>query len=324
MPNSHNEFLNAGGSWRWNTVSFVPAVGMNILKQSSAELSETSVLPYIRLYSDWWGEGRLKGATAQLTLTMRNVSPSLGQLTESRTYLDPWLISVGNPNLRDNWITAGKLSIAYFAPMNKNQIVFMIQLSYAHNKISTTIVKNGDKVFLQPQNIGGDFECRFDLYGSWCPFKWLELSPYIEYYISRFKTPSQKVSFYYCRLGGNVTATFDKLVLISNINSPTKQYDGDLLTRGSLQYAATVQYKLGNWSFGAKYNYSGHDNYELADLPAFRYYEYKDWKPLQHMVRLTATYTFSIGKSRRHDGKLLNESSEDTGLGKFTTPQMSK
>ena len=86
-----------------------------------------------------------------------------------------------------------------------------------------------------------------------------------------------------------------------------------------------LQYKIGNWSVGAKYNYSGHNNYTVSNLPILRYNENKDWKPLQHMARLTATYTFSVGKSRRHDGKILIESSKDnTGLGKFNTPQISK
>lgn len=324
-PYSHNEFLNVGGSWRWNTISFVPAVGVNILKQVSSDVSQTSILPYIRLYSDWWGQGKMKGASVQLTLTMRNISPALNEITESETYIDPWFISVGNPQLKNYWITSGKLSFAYFSPNNKNQIVFMVQPSYAHNKMATTIAKLNDKIYLQPQNIGGDFECRFDLYGSWYPFKWLEISPYVEYYISRFDTPYQRINFDYLRFGGNVAASFNNLQIIFNINSPTKEYDGDLLSRGSLQYAGTVQYKFGNWSVGAKYNYSGHNNYTVADLPIFRYYENKDWRPLHHMVRLTATYTFSVGKSRRHDGKILNESSKNnTGLGKFNTPQIAK
>lgn len=157
------------------------------------------------------------------------------------------------------------------------------------------------------------------------PFKWLELSPYVEYYISRLETPSQNINFDYWRIGGNITASFENLSLIFNVNSPTKVYDGDLLSRGSLQYAGTIQYKIGNWSVGAKYNYSGHNNYTVSNLPILRYNENKDWKPLQHMARLTATYTFSVGKSRRHDGKILIESSKDnTGLGKFNTPQISK
>lgn len=322
-PYSHKELLNAGGVWRWNTLSFVPTVGMTIFKQTSSDRSQTSVLPYFRLYSDWWGEGKMKGTSVQLTLTMRNLSPALNEITESETYLDPWFAAVGNPKLKDYWTTSGKLAFLYLSPNNKNQIIFMVQPSYAHNKTATTIIKTEDKVLLQPQNIGGDFECRFDLQGSWYPFKWLEISPYVEYYISRFKTPSQKVNFNYGRIGGTVATTFNNLAVIFHINSPTKKYDGDLLSRGSLQYAGKFQYKLGNWSVGSMYNYSGHNNYTVADLPVFRYYKNKDSKPLHHMVRLTATYTFSVGRSRRHDGKVLNESIEgNTDLGKFNKAEL--
>lgn len=167
----------------------------------------------------------MKGTTVQLTLTMRNISPSLNEITESETYLAPWLISAGNPKLKDYWITSGKLSFAYFSPNNKNQIVFMVQPSYANNKIATTILKEGDNIYFRPQNIGGDFEWRFDLYGSWYPFKWLELSPYVEYYISRLETPSQNINFDYWRIGGNITASFENLSLIFNVNSPTKVYE---------------------------------------------------------------------------------------------------
>ena len=60
-----------------------------MVKQTSSGISQTSVLPYIKHYSDWWGKGKMKGTTVQLTLTMRNISPSLNEITESETYLDP-------------------------------------------------------------------------------------------------------------------------------------------------------------------------------------------------------------------------------------------
>lgn len=159
------------------------------------------------------------------------------------------------------------------------------------------------------------------LYGSWFPFKWLEFSPYMEYYYSNFNTPSQKVDFDYFRIGTSLVASFKNMSIGLYVNSPTKEYDGDLLSRGSLQYACTVQYKIKNWSIGAKYNYSGHNNYTSSVLPSFRYYDGQDWKPLHNLVRLDVTYTFSVGRSRRHDNRMLNETSNDNGLGKFNIPK---
>lgn len=320
-PYSHYEFVYAGGSWRWKQGWIVPTIGVNLLQQASTSSIHTSVLPYFRLYTDWWGEGTMKGASVQLTLTSNQRNPSLGGLTESVTYLDPWTVSIGNPELRPYWMNTAKLALCYFAPDGKNMINLVATPYYAHNKIATTIVRDGGKVYFQPRNIGREFGGQVLLAGTWSPLKWLSFSPYWEYYFSNFQTPSQHVRFNYMRIGGGVTFYRNNMSLLLAINSPTKEYDGDLLIRGSLQYAAVFQYKWKDWSFGAQYNYLGHNDYTIAELPDFRYYKNKDWRPLHHLTRITATYTFSVGRARRHDSKLINESSDNTGLGKFNKPQ---
>jgi hypothetical protein len=91
-----------------------------------------------------------------------------------------------------------------------------------------------------------------------------------------------------------------------------------------MQYAATLQYKYNNWSFGAKYNFSGHNNHTYGEIADFKLSELKDWAPLHYMVRLTATYSFSIGRSRNHSQKFINDSSEDNGLNQYNTPKSPK
>ena len=180
-------------------------------------------------------------------------------------------------------------------------------------------------VNLKPCNISDYFECNTFLWGDWKPFKWLKLSPYLEHYYSKFNTPLQEVNFNYWRVGGSVTMSLlsNKLECVLAVNSPTKEYDGDLLTRGSDQYACIVRYKIGNWSVGAQYNYSGHNDYTLADLPAFRYYKNENRKPLYYKVAVNATYSFSVGRSRRHARKTMNESDTgNTGLNKFNKAEV--
>lgn len=321
-PYSHTGSLNAGGAWFNNGMSFVPTAGVKIVKQESAGVSQTSASPYLRLYCDWWGKGKADGLTVQMTLLLRNTVPSLDKLTESTTYLDPWLISIGNPHLKSSLIYSGDLVLGWFPTSSRNQLFVKLSPSYASDKIATTVVKEGENIYLKPQNIGGDFEFMLYAYGSLYPFKWLELSPYVEYYRSRFDTPAQKVKFDYWRVGGNITASVRNVEMIVAINSPTKEYDGDLLSRGSLQYAGVVQYKIGDWSVGVRCNYRGHNDYTAAELPAFRFYERQDWRPY-HLVQLTATYTFSVGRSRRHASKMINESGTDnTGLNRFNTIEM--
>lgn len=320
-PSSHAGMLTAGGSWDWGPGWITPYMGISIIRQTSLSTAYTSALPYIRLYADWWGKDKLKGTSVQLTLMASQRAASLGDLTEAVTNLDPWTISIGNPKLKPYWVNTAKLALCYFAPDGKNIINLVAVPYYAYNQIATTIVKNDDKVFLQPNHIGNVFSGQVFLYATWSPLKWLSISPYWEYYFSNFQTSSQHVRFNYMRIGGRVTTSYNNMSLILAINSPTKEYDGDLLTRGSLQYAAVFQYKWKDWSFGAQYNYSGHNDYTIAELPDFRYYKNKDWRPLHHLTRITATYTFSVGRARRHDSKLINESSDNTGLGKFNKPQ---
>ena len=104
-------------------------------------------------------------------------------------------------------------------------------------------------------------------------------------------------------------------------NSPTVEYDGDFVTRSSRQYVATFQYKWSNWSLGAAYNYSGESEYTSVELPNFVYYKRRDWSPLHHMIRMTATYSFSTGNARKHDKKMIHESSDNSGLRKFDKPK---
>lgn len=320
-PSSHDEFVYAGGSWKWGQGWIVPTIGVSLLQQAAASITHTSVLPYFRLYTDWWGEDSFKGASVQLTLVANQRNPALGDLTESKTYLDPWTVSIGNPALEEYWVNNAKLALCYFAPDGKNMVNLVMRPQYAYNRIAKTIVLGESQVYFQPKNIGGEFACQFLLQGTWSPLKWLSFSPYWEYYISHFQTPSQQVRFNYMRIGSGVTFSQNNMSLLLAINSPTKEYDGDLLVRGSLQYAAIFQYKWKNWSWGAMYNYSGYNEYTIAELPEFKYYKNKDWRPLHHLTRITATYNFSVGRARRHDNKLINESSNNTGLREFDKPQ---
>ena len=323
-PHSHHELASAGSSWRWRYGYVVPTIGVNLFQNVSKGIAHTSVLPYFRFYSDWWGTGQFKGTSVQLTLTSNQHSPSLGELTESKSLLDPWTVAIGNSDLNAYWVNTGNLALCYFAPNGKNSVNFQVTPSYAQNKIATTVRQSGGVVYFQPQHIGSELGCTLQFYSNWSPLSWLSLSSYWEYYFLRYHTPSQYVRFNYMRVGGCVTMSYNGMSMVLAINSPTKVYDGDLLTRGSLQYAGTLQYKWKDWSFGAKYNYTGYNDYTIAELPDFKYYKNRNWRPLHHLTCVTVTYTFSVGRARKHDNKIINESSDNTGLKKFDKPKMAQ
>lgn len=323
-PLSNEGMFNAGMMWSKagsSIISVVPNVGVQLLGQRDATASSTDLLPYARIYADWWPSGRIKGFTVQLTLSMDNVAPPLSLLTAASSYIDYSFISKGNPDLSIYTQYKGKLSICYFAPDSKNMVAFILNSHYSHRPIASVITKDGANPVLLPVNLRYSFKNSTYLYGTWYPVGWLELSPYTELYTFKHNTPSQRIRDVYFRYGGSVAATYRNCTFLLAANSPTKEYDGDLCEYGSPQFAATFQYKYRSWSIGAEWNFFGKDNYTKSDSPLFRYKVTKDWQPHHNLIRITASYSFSIGKARRHSNKYINESIDGDDLNKYNKPK---
>lgn len=177
-----------------------------------------------------------------------------------------------------------------------------------------------------PKNINYELNNYLMTYASWYPFSWLELAPYVELISYKNSTPNHKTNMCYMRYGGGITFHHRDWELSFAANSPTKRYDGDLYIYGSPQYAVITQYKYRNWSFGARYNYSGHNDMKRSNSPAFKYQIIEDNKQARETVCLTATYSFSVGRSRQHSNPILYElyeSSNDNGLNQYNSPQNS-
>lgn len=131
-PYSHDEFASASISWLKNGMTLYPAIGLNIMKQADNINSYTSVLPYMRLYTDWWAKGSLKGLSLQLTMSKVNKAPSLSLLTGSPTYIDYNFYSTGNPNLKNyvctrlnlpRYISRKRTKIRYALWSDRNMLI---------------------------------------------------------------------------------------------------------------------------------------------------------------------------------------------------------
>ncbi len=320
-PYSHDEFFNAGISWNKNNFTFNPTVGLTVLKQVDAANSYTSVLPYFRLYSGWWAQGKLKGLILQLTLAKFDQAPTLSTLTNTPSYIDFHFYSQGNPELRNYSKYSANFTASYYIPDSRNQVSFKARVNYSDNPIASTIDNSGEVPVLMPKNINYELNNFLMMYASWYPFSWLELVPYVELNAFKNSTPTHKTNICYMRYGGGITFHYKDWELSLAANSPTKRFDGDLYLYGSPQYAVIAQYKYRNWSFGAKYNYSGHNDMTRSNSPAFKYQIVEDSKQWRETVCLTATYSFSIGRSRQHSNPILYESSNDNGLNQYNSPQ---
>ncbi|MGM9846888.1 MAG: hypothetical protein ACI31F_02945 [Muribaculaceae bacterium] len=324
-PKSHNMHTYMSLCWFLdNSITIYPTVGVTYNSTDNATMTKSDVFPYFRFYADWWGKNKLKGTSIQLTAGIIQQSPSLGALANGYSYIDKNFVSIGNSELKNYWTMHGKLAFLYFVPNSTNNIQLVFVPEYSHNNPVSCIFEENDVFYLKPTAIKDFFKFDTFLRGVYAPAKWISIEPYIEHNYTRYNTPAENVSFSYWRFGGSIVLRHKSFTSVLSANSPTKIWDGDVLERGSTQLGAEVQYKFKSWSFGAKYNYSGHNNFKLASLEKFRYYNDIEYSDLHTLFRLSASYSFSVGKARRHDTKKLNNQDIDTGLGKYNQPEIPK
>lgn len=315
-PYSHNEFIAASMSWIRNGMTLAPSLGLNVLSQSDGQLTKNSVSPYFRVYWDWWAKGALKGFSVQLTLSSRHRPPALSLLTDSYNFKDYHYVAIGNPNLKNYWDHTAKLALVYFRPDSRDFITLVSTTEYIDNAIASRLEAKDGEAFIKPVNLDHAFKQAFLLNITWYPVEWLEISPYAELYIDNY-TASSKVRSAYFRYGASIAATLGNFTFSLHANSPTKEYDGDIITRGGMQLASILQYKYRNWSFAARYNHVGTNNRTIGKVGDFSIRENKDWKPLHEMFSFVATYSFRIGKSRTHRQVSSSEADADNGLNQY-------
>lgn len=315
---STSNFLYLGMNKRLNRFRIHPTVGVNYVKTKTEERNTHNTIPYLRLYTDWWGEGKLEGFSVQMTTLVNTVSPTSAQLTQSPTYQERNLVSIGNPLLKPYWQGGITLYLLYFGK-NDNYFNFSYAPSIAHHPFATTLYIQDGMAISQPQQISNVVKHNLSVTGSWHPFSWLEIAPYIEYYHTSYNTLVQHICLPYWRFGGGITFPMKHWEIGLYANSPTKEAEGDLIEHGSAQYAAKMQYKYRNWSFGLEYHYSGHNEYTIGTSKDFNYKKLMDWKPLHNLIQITASYSLSRGKQHEHEGKTLYNESDDYGFTKGNT-----
>ncbi|MBD5330453.1 MAG: outer membrane beta-barrel protein [Bacteroides sp.] len=307
------------GSWIKSTkyCTIYPQAGVNVSDQITPTASSTSAAPYGRLYFDIWPGGSLKGTSLQLTLTGSRTNPTLGQLADGRTYIDRQFIATGNPDLNPAWKFLGNLSLCYFAPSGGDKLIVRYVPTYIHHPIVSVITPGADLTVMAPGNLAHSISHRFDFDATWRLVKWLELSPYLEVYNWSYSTPSKTVSDTYLRVGGTVAMMLNQWSVELAANSPTKDYDGDLISRGSAQFYVGAKYNIANWTLGASWHYFGHKDLKEGNARQFSYSQTTHMPKYQRMLSFMASYSFSVGRSRRHQNRQITTNEFDNGLNRY-------
>ena len=320
-PENHNLFLYSGIYWNVKTVNLYPSVGMQYIHQTSAARNRNYTAPYVRFYADWWPQKKLKGFTVQLTMQLQVENPSLSELTSSVTAKTYNFYTMGNPNLKQSLYYNGKLAVAYFKPQSQDYISLQYIPSYYNSTYVSVLSVEGNQAVLRPERTGSLFNNLWQLFARKQIGKWFSLNPYVTYNYKRYDTPSEAVRLSYLRYGGALIYNTPKMSIMASANSPVKDRRGDLTVKSSAQYSFSFIYKYKAWSVGMRWNYAGKGEITKGSIPGFQYREESTWKPMRNMFSLTATWSFSHGRSRQHPSKSLNNSYSDNGLTKFNEPK---
>lgn len=228
---------------------------------------------------------------------------------------------MGNPNLKQSLYYNGKLAVAYFKPQSQDYISLQYIPSYYNSTYVSVLSVEGNQAVLRPERTGSLFNNLWQLFARKQIGKWFSLNPYVTYNYKRYDTPSEAVRLSYLRYGGALIYNTPKMSIMASANSPVKDRRGDLTVKSSAQYSFSFIYKYKAWSVGMRWNYAGKGEITKGSIPGFQYREESTWKPMRNMFSLTATWSFSHGRSRQHPSKSLNNSYSDNGLTKFNEPK---
>lgn len=324
VPVTNNVSFYNSLSWKVRNVRLTPSVGLYMNDYSQGRERSTDVFPRMMLYTDWWGKGRLKGCSVQLTLRMDMKSPGSGSLTPSATNIDGRFVSVGNPDLKSYMQGSVKLALLYNAPDRRKSIRLVSTLMYANRPNANVLYGDDGVMYSQLRKIDSRVASYTGLYATYKPVRWLELSPYASLEYFGYTTPGNKVRYKYVRYGGSVVFAWDKARIGLYANAPVKERAGDVFTRNSVQLAAVSQVNVRNCTIGLEWHFSGRNDYEHGASGEFFYHQRKDWNRLNNLVQLCFTWSFSKGKLRRQPSRTINDGSDDDGLVDANTPKMSK
>lgn len=313
-PQSNKEFLYSSLAWKVRKVNCSLTVGLSLNQKRVNGQDDSYALPFFNTSASWNGKGKFKGLTTSLQLNLFTTQARSAQLTLSETVLDRDFISIGNPLLRSYWNGRVRARVSYRFADDRAMVYFSVSPRYSHRPFMPYLYECDGKMYIQPQQVKDRVMTNMELGASWSPVEWLELSPTVSYDMVSIHADGRDASLKRFGYGGSVIFTRGALSAEVDASASVRGIDGDKRTHDGAQFYAVVQYKVKRLTFGLKWRYYGKDNYTYARHGDFYYYNYAN-RLMQHKVfQISAIYSISKGKTRRHAARTLSNSSSDNGL----------
>ncbi|MDE6136775.1 MAG: outer membrane beta-barrel protein [Muribaculaceae bacterium] len=317
-PSTHNAYAFAQYVWMKGGFYIIPSLGLSAIRDCLPVGNNNTIAPLVMFDASWRApKGLLYGWSTRLSYSMPTYTTTLGNMTDSYTYIDNGLIAAGNPGLKPNRAHRGTLSVDYMSPDGRNSFRVSTSPFYAHNPMEWTLTDIDGIMVRRMENIRYTYSNGFSMSAAWHVLPWLELAPYLDYSYGRDVMYDRRVSFSQWRLGGGLTVSKGHFEASASFNPPIKRINGDFFKRESTQAVGRLRYKLNNFSVTCYYRHFSQNNYTIGRSADFSYKVDTSRKTFNHYVEIGLTYSFSKGKQMQHDDPMLYESSNETGLGSF-------
>ena len=317
-PETHMTYTSLQYIWMKYGLSVIPSIGLSTIENRTAAGENTSVSPAIGFSSTWNAQSKaLKGWSVKLNYHLNNALLGIGNLANSISYIDNDFISMGNPDARPYRQHSGSLRVEYMSPDGMNMFMIGAYPGYARHPLAPVLSPGDGTMALRYENIRYSYSNAFSMSAAWHVLPWLELAPSIGYSYSRDVFNDGRVSFGHWSAGASVYVTKGHFELSGAFNPSTKQIDGDLFKRRSIQAWARLRYKINSFSVACRYRYMNQNEYTIGRSDGFYYIEENSRKSFAHCVSISLTYSFSKGKQTNHADRMLYDSTNDAGLGDF-------
>lgn len=305
--------VSAGMSWYKGFWYVSPSIGATVSDNRYECLHRTTVDPYVYLTGRLYGTGKLTGFQLGLNAYLLTNQPPIALTDNSTVYLDKSLVSVGNPDLRSQLQQDVTLQLSYFSPNGRNYAMLQIANQHFFNAIGTVLSVRDGLVWRQPRNIGDNNYLGISIGGRYSPATWLYICPSVTMQNYHYDTPSNRIRKTFLTAGGSVIFNFWKCNITLGGNAPTRQYDGDYVTKNNGTVIGQFMFIHHNFSAGIAYNYTWNSRME-GQCAGFTERRTDYFRMNRNAVAVMINWAFSQGRARNHDSKAVNNSTFESGL----------
>lgn len=255
-----------------------------------------------------------KVSSWKLRSSLSAYSPNISLLTNSFIYIEPTILSTGNPNLKSYYKTISRLS--YLCNLSNFYMEISAYYDYAHRPYYPLYTNEGSHILKKYENIDNAQQIMGQFYLNWKALNFLDFSCYYEGSSQRVMINNSSYKHWYNLINIAVNLYYKDFSLEGMAIVKNKKLKGMLLEKDNNYYSVTLSWKKNNLrlSLGTLFM---HDTQVSQTIPntSIYYQETKSWQNFKGLTYLKLIYTLPLGKKVKQSMKrTLNNVDTDSGV----------